>query len=414
VIQRLKPKSEFSRNVLTLMTGTTIAQAIPIAITPFLTRIYTPEDFGAYGFFMAIVLILSIFATAKFEHAMFIVKKEKVTDLILKFTLLNSVIFSLFLLFFIAIFADKIVLYSQSFSIAVWYLIPFAVLIVASYTVLRAWLNKQAEYGVIKSNLIKQSFTYSGLQILFGLIESFRSLGLMLGDILGKGLTTFLILKRLNFKKTRLTKKIYYYFWQKYRLIPYYQVPASLVNTGAMYLPMLFLPFIFSAPISGAFFLVFKVIMAPISIIGNAFLDVFKKDAADAIARQDECTKEFKKTFKILSFIAIVIFLFFWFFSVLLFEFVFGDEWVEAGNIAASLALLAALRFLVAPLSYVVILREKFLLNLLMQLALFLSVLSAMILGWVYNDFYIFLNWYSYLSVLFYLLLLTISFKLAA
>jgi len=28
------------------MTGTTIAQAIPIAISPILTRIYTPEDFS--------------------------------------------------------------------------------------------------------------------------------------------------------------------------------------------------------------------------------------------------------------------------------------------------------------------------------------------------------------------------------
>jgi hypothetical protein len=45
MIQRLKLKSEFSRNVLTLMTGATIAQAIPIPISPILTRIYTPEDF---------------------------------------------------------------------------------------------------------------------------------------------------------------------------------------------------------------------------------------------------------------------------------------------------------------------------------------------------------------------------------
>jgi len=39
MITKLKPKSEFSRNILTLMTGTTIA------ISPILTRIYTPEDF---------------------------------------------------------------------------------------------------------------------------------------------------------------------------------------------------------------------------------------------------------------------------------------------------------------------------------------------------------------------------------
>ena len=50
MLDKLKPKSEFSRNVLTLMTGTTIAQAIPIAISPILTRIYTPEDFGVFAF----------------------------------------------------------------------------------------------------------------------------------------------------------------------------------------------------------------------------------------------------------------------------------------------------------------------------------------------------------------------------
>ena len=37
MINKLKPKSEFTRNVLTLMTGTTIAQAIPIAISPILS-----------------------------------------------------------------------------------------------------------------------------------------------------------------------------------------------------------------------------------------------------------------------------------------------------------------------------------------------------------------------------------------
>ena len=59
----LKPKSEFSRNVLTLMTGTTIAQAIPIAISPILTRIYSSEDFGMSALYMSIASILSVVAT---------------------------------------------------------------------------------------------------------------------------------------------------------------------------------------------------------------------------------------------------------------------------------------------------------------------------------------------------------------
>ena len=44
--------------MLTLMTGTSIAQAIPIAISPILTRLYTPEEMGLLGIFLAVVAIL--------------------------------------------------------------------------------------------------------------------------------------------------------------------------------------------------------------------------------------------------------------------------------------------------------------------------------------------------------------------
>ena len=60
MIKKLKPKSDFFRNVVTLMTGTTIAQAIPIAISPILTRIYTPEDFGLYALFIALASIIAV------------------------------------------------------------------------------------------------------------------------------------------------------------------------------------------------------------------------------------------------------------------------------------------------------------------------------------------------------------------
>lgn len=44
-MRRFLPKSAYARNVPTLMTGTTLAQAIPIAISPLLTRLCSPEEF---------------------------------------------------------------------------------------------------------------------------------------------------------------------------------------------------------------------------------------------------------------------------------------------------------------------------------------------------------------------------------
>ena len=49
-------ENAFSRNVVTLMTGSSVAQAIPIAISPILTRIYSPQDFGLFAVFIAVPL----------------------------------------------------------------------------------------------------------------------------------------------------------------------------------------------------------------------------------------------------------------------------------------------------------------------------------------------------------------------
>ena len=69
MINKLKLKSEFNLNVLTLMLGTTIAQAIPIIISPILTRIYSPEEFGSLILFMSIVSILSVIVSLRYEKA---------------------------------------------------------------------------------------------------------------------------------------------------------------------------------------------------------------------------------------------------------------------------------------------------------------------------------------------------------
>ena len=76
MLKLFKPKSEFSQNVLTLMTGTTLAQAIPIIISPILTRIYTPEDFGLLALFLSITNIIGSVANGRYELAIMLPKKN--------------------------------------------------------------------------------------------------------------------------------------------------------------------------------------------------------------------------------------------------------------------------------------------------------------------------------------------------
>lgn len=98
----LKNKSEFTKNIVTLITGTAFAQAIPIAISPILTRIYTPEDFGIFALFIAIISILGSIATARYELAIMLPKKDE--DAINIFALCFIITCIISLLLFILVF----------------------------------------------------------------------------------------------------------------------------------------------------------------------------------------------------------------------------------------------------------------------------------------------------------------------
>jgi O-antigen/teichoic acid export membrane protein len=59
------------------MTGTTIAQAIPIAISPILTRLYSPDDFGIFALYMSITSITGVVSTGRYELAVMLPKKDE-------------------------------------------------------------------------------------------------------------------------------------------------------------------------------------------------------------------------------------------------------------------------------------------------------------------------------------------------
>src|SRR5450759_1161965 len=124
------PSGSFTANVLTLMTGTTIAQAILITIAPILTRIYKPEDFGIFALYMAIVSMIAIIATGRYELA--IMLPENDDDAI------NIVCLSVCIVFFISfmtliviwLFNAQITKLMGSDKLSIWiYLIPISVLL---------------------------------------------------------------------------------------------------------------------------------------------------------------------------------------------------------------------------------------------------------------------------------------------
>ncbi|MAE10064.1 MAG: translocase, partial [Candidatus Marinimicrobia bacterium] len=132
----LNLKSEFSKNVLTLVTGTTIAQAIPIAISPILTRIYTPEDFGVLALFISITTILGTIANGRYELAIVLPKRDNNALELTALSIIITMGFSLLLVILVILFHDPLLSYLNNDRFSFWlYLIPLSVLLFSLFNI---------------------------------------------------------------------------------------------------------------------------------------------------------------------------------------------------------------------------------------------------------------------------------------
>ena len=64
------------RAVLTLLAGGALAQALPLLLGPWLTRLYRPEDFGVYHLFAALAANAAVVACARYEFALPLARDE--------------------------------------------------------------------------------------------------------------------------------------------------------------------------------------------------------------------------------------------------------------------------------------------------------------------------------------------------
>ena len=62
-------ESTFAKSVILIAGGTAAAQGINVILTPIITRIYSPEEFGVLSLFVALMGILSTVASLRYEWA---------------------------------------------------------------------------------------------------------------------------------------------------------------------------------------------------------------------------------------------------------------------------------------------------------------------------------------------------------
>ena len=132
MISKLKPKSNYFKNILVLLTGTTLSQSIPVIASPILTRLYSPEDFGVFALFLSLTSLFAVIATGKYDLAIIIPRK----DIEAKYLIILSLIISFFviLLVLVLVFTQYDLIKSLFPKVTVYdwlYILPISILLMS-------------------------------------------------------------------------------------------------------------------------------------------------------------------------------------------------------------------------------------------------------------------------------------------
>ncbi|GGZ37873.1 polysaccharide biosynthesis protein [Echinicola pacifica] len=374
-------KNEFVKNVVTLMTGTGIAQAIPIALSPILSRIYSPDQFGLFALYTGISAILLVLATGRYELAIMLPAKNEEASDIVKLSICISLLISAITFFVVLFFGVQISELLGNSEIKEWlYFLPLSIFITGTYQALNYWYNRNKEFKRLALNRVVQSSSSGGSQLLFGL-SNMGGMGLLYGSLIGQIITVYILFKKLfntkgdYFSKVKLKslKRVAI----RYSKFPKFDIPTNLLSVGSTHAPNILFSSFFLATYSGHYYLTQRVLQAPITLISTSVLDVFKEEASRSYRKTGHARDVYLKTLKWLFFASIIPSVVMFFYIEDVFILVFGKDWAIAGAYAKILLPALAIKFIANPLSFMIYVAEKQSWNLIIMIFLALGMVLS-------------------------------------
>jgi O-antigen/teichoic acid export membrane protein len=182
-----------------------------------------------------------------------------------------------------------------------------------------------------------------------------------------------------------------------YSRFPKYTLPASLLSATTLNGLPIAVGIAFGGAVLGVWSLAFRVLSAPLVIIGASISSVYYRRAVELRSSRSESLRLFKKTTLRLGLSSLPVFIVAAVFAPAIFSFSFGPEWAEAGRYFQVMAPWMWVRFSVTPVTMTTLIFDRNGVDFWIQLVLlaYVSICS----GWAFIAGPDFLTFLSVLSL---------------
>lgn len=329
--------------------GAAIAQGITVGITPALTRLFSPEEFGMLAVFTSALTILLAVSSLRYEFALPQVRNKKQAQTLVFLCLGLVLLTGLLVLILLAVASLSGFAFLEELGF-IW-LLPVGIIFAGAFQVANYWAVREKAFSTLATANVNRSLFQAVAQVGMGL-AGVGVLALVFGYVLSQAVGAFKILSGVV-RNTRLPS------WRRLRTLavrhkrfPLFSVPAGVLNVSALHLTPFLLIYLYGASSAGFFSLAQRAMGAPMAFLGMAIANVYLSELPRIKESEPGRLMSFylrscRNLFAIgLPIVALATLVLWW--GV---DLIFGAEWSKAAEFVVYLSPFFLGQFVVAPLS---------------------------------------------------------------
>ncbi len=347
----------FVRDVLTVATGTAAAQAVTMAFTPFVTRLFGPEAYGLQGLFMSVAGLLSVAGAMSYPTAVVLPRSDAEARGLGRLSVLGSLAAGALALAALLAAGEPLLRLLNAEAISRFVLlIPFAMVVLVAGRVQAQWLIRKKAFRLSAQLALVAALLLGVARLAVGLLAP-SAVALIVTTLAGTLLgivATQVAWRRLQARQEAVPEPpaAGVGLWElarRHRDFPLLRTPQDLINTFSQSLPLLYLAASAGPAATGQYSLALAVLGVPTGLVGAAVMSVFYPRINEAIHGGEDARGLIVRATKGLAAAGAVPFLVVALTGPWLFGLAFGARWHTAGTYAQWLAPWVFLQYLNRP-----------------------------------------------------------------
>jgi lipopolysaccharide exporter len=348
----------FVKHVGTLVTGTGFAQAITVAGTLVLARLFAPDAFGLLALYITLVSFLSVLGGGRYELAIMLPDTDAQAANVLTLSVIVSLGISLFCLVLVAIVRFPVAAVLGDARMADWLWSVPAVLFVSDvYQSLNYWCGRMKQFQRLAYSRVFQALGTVSFQLGLFALHANSGFALIGGWIFGQVLATLILATQVfssdaHFLIGSHNPSLIRSSLKEYKNFPFYKAPYSFISNAASQLVFVVLRVFSSLQVVGLYSLASRAIYLPVNLITASMNQVFYEKAA-AELRFGKLEDFVTRVLRVQILLATPILVFVAFEAKLLFGEILGAQWAQGGSYVVSLAFAGYMYFLTSWLDRV-------------------------------------------------------------